>query len=423
MAAFQTATGQARTTAADLRARPVTPGHVCTGWRQPGRATDLRHPAAPGRTAFAQQRLHAAAAAEPEDPRCLSAPGLRPSVAPLHHPATGGHDRGQSRPERAVRPAVRLHGHADAAQPGALRLHPFAQQPVAGVLRSPGDAQPGADAQPVRPLAAGLARDTDPWRLPGAVADHPLRADVRLSLFCPAGPAPAEQAAAGRHADGRPVQPVAAVRRFAPAEPHHLRPGGPGRPEHAVHRRLSLAQRLPPGALLRGRHGYLQHRRADRAAGAAGADHGRAPGPDRHPAGDHVPERVGDEHRPGRAPAQHHRERVQRQPRPRRQQRRGQCQGRVPGQDQPRDPHTDERRAGHDRAAAGHATVGQATRLRADHPQCRQRAADPDQRDPRHFQARVRADRAGRCAVRPQCTDRGLPEYFPRPRPSSRTSS
>ncbi len=33
---------------------------------------------------------------------------------------------------------------------------------------------------------------------------------------------------------------------------------------------------------------------------------------------------------------------------------------------------------------------------------------------PRHLQTRIRADRTGRCAVRPQRTDRRLPEHLPR---------
>ena len=39
---------------------------------------------------------------------------------------------------------------------------------------------------------------------------------------------------------------------------------------------LSLAERLPPGALVRGGHGGVQHRHADHSAGAAGPDPGRA---------------------------------------------------------------------------------------------------------------------------------------------------
>ncbi len=67
----------------------------------------------------------------------------------------------------------------------------------------------------------------------------------------------------------------------------------------------------------------------------------------------------------------------------------------IPRQYEPRDPHADERRDRHDRAAAGYAPQRRATRVRRGGPrQCR-RAAERDQRYSRHLQARGAPRRAG----------------------------
>ncbi len=89
-------------------------------------------------------------------------------------------------------------------------------------------------------------------------------------------------------------------------------------------------------------------------------------------------------------------------------------QGQVPRPHQPRGTHPAQRRAGDDRAAPRHAAVGPPARLRADHPQRRQRAAGADQRDLRHQRPGVRRDRAGRGAVRPARAARRLPGNLPR---------
>jgi hypothetical protein len=66
-------------------------------------------------------------------------------------------------------------------------------------------------------------------------------------------------------------------------------------------------------------------------------------------------------------------------------------QERLPGHHEPRDPHADERRDRHERAAAGHAARRRAARLRQHHPRQRRRAADHHQRHPRLLEDRGRA--------------------------------
>ncbi|KWV86669.1 hypothetical protein PFLmoz3_03753 [Pseudomonas fluorescens] len=220
-------------------------------------------------------------------------------------------------------------------------------------------------------MAAELARNPDPRCLPGPAADRTLWADVRLPLLHAPGPAPAEQSVDGRHPADHPVRPAPVVRQHLAAEHHHLCPGRAGGPEHAVCLGLSLAKRLPPGALVRGGHGGIQHRHADHSARTARPYPGGATGADRHPVELYLPQWPADEPGPRRAPARHCRNPFQPEPRPGGQQCRNRRQSRVPGEDQPRNPHAHERCAGHDRVAAGHAVVGEATRLCADHPQRR----------------------------------------------------
>ena len=73
----------------------------------------------------------------------------------------------------------------------------------------------------------------------------------------------------------------------------------------------------------------------------------------------------------------------------------------VPGHDEPRDPHADERGDRHERPAARHAARRRAARLRGDDPRFRRRAADHHQRHPRLLEDRSRADGHRGAAVRP----------------------
>ena len=77
-------------------------------------------------------------------------------------------------------------------------------------------------------------------------------------------------------------------------------------------------------------------------------------------------------------------------------------QERVPGDDEPRDPHADERGDRHERPAAGHAADRRAARLRGDDPRLRRRAADDHQRHPRLLEDRGRAH-GHRGAARSTC--------------------
>ena len=72
----------------------------------------------------------------------------------------------------------------------------------------------------------------------------------------------------------------------------------------------------------------------------------------------------------------------------------------VPGHDEPRDPHADERDHRHERPAARHAARRRAARLRRDDPDLRRRAADDHQRHPRLLEDRGRPGRARGGAVR-----------------------
>ena len=76
-------------------------------------------------------------------------------------------------------------------------------------------------------------------------------------------------------------------------------------------------------------------------------------------------------------------------------------QERLPGDDEPRDPHADERRHRHERAAARHAADRRAARLRRHHPRQRRRAADDHQRHPRLLEDRGRAHGHRSAALRP----------------------
>ena len=73
----------------------------------------------------------------------------------------------------------------------------------------------------------------------------------------------------------------------------------------------------------------------------------------------------------------------------------------VPGDDEPRDPHADERRHRHERAAARHAAGARAARLRRDHPRLGRRAADDHQRHPRLLEDRGRPHGGRASALRP----------------------
>jgi two-component system, sensor histidine kinase RetS len=69
------------------------------------------------------------------------------------------------------------------------------------------------------------------------------------TFFASRGAAPAAQTAVAGHPDHRPGRPVAAVYRQPAAEPHHLRPGRAGKPEHPGRLGLPLAKGLQAGAL------------------------------------------------------------------------------------------------------------------------------------------------------------------------------
>ena len=66
-------------------------------------------------------------------------------------------------------------------------------------------------------------------------------------------------------------------------------------------------------------------------------------------------------------------------------------QERLPGDDEPRDPHADERRHRHERRAARHAADRRSARGRNDDPRQRRGAADDHQRHPRLFEDRGRS--------------------------------
>ena len=76
-------------------------------------------------------------------------------------------------------------------------------------------------------------------------------------------------------------------------------------------------------------------------------------------------------------------------------------QERLPGHDEPRNPHADERSHRHERAAARHAAQRRAARLCGHHPRQRRHAADHHQRHPRLLQDRSRAHGHRGAALRP----------------------
>ena len=78
-----------------------------------------------------------------------------------------------------------------------------------------------------------------------------------------------------------------------------------------------------------------------------------------------------------------------------------QAKSALPRDDEPRDPHADERRDRHERAAARHAAQRRAARLRRDDPRLGRRAADDHQRHPRLLEDRGRPDGHRGAAVRP----------------------
>ncbi len=158
---------------------------------------------------------------------------------------------------------------------------------------------------------------------------------------------------------------------------HRIRPGlGPARPL-AAHARRTAAQ----GRASRRRdHRRLARPRHDAAAADRSAADLRRPGRDRDPE---------------RAPVQGGAGGARR----RRGGQRG--QERVPGHDEPRDPHADERGDRHERAAARHAAGRRAARLRRHHPRLGRRAADDHQRHPRLLQDRGRAHGPRGAALRP----------------------
>ncbi len=73
----------------------------------------------------------------------------------------------------------------------------------------------------------------------------------------------------------------------------------------------------------------------------------------------------------------------------------------VPRDDEPRDPHADERGDRHERAAARHEARHRAARLRRDDPRLRRRAAHDHQRHPRLLEDRGRAHGHRGASVRP----------------------
>ncbi len=397
----------------DLRPAGAVPGLLPGAGRPTGAGPAHRRvatvPGAPA--ALALLPVLAAGRRQADDP--VRADDLQPSADGLVRP-----DR-RSRPGRPgearlrLRHAARRHAPAADVQPDPLRLLAQRQQPVAGGgARGAGGlrrGEPGAGGV----LAAGTQVQPVADRRPRRPRRRGEPAVVRLQLLprhCgkPPEPPPARRGAVdpGGRRDHR-LHPATLVQLA------DLPAGDPQFAQRPADRGLALVSRLPAGAPDRCRDDRVQRRlhgvpagtvrhQATR-SGLAGARrvqlrHPRRAGPERlahrTPAAD-----------PAAQPATAHQ---------RGGAHRGIAdQGRVPGQDQPRDPHAHERRAGDDRTAPRHPVVGEAARLRADHPQRRQRAAHADQRDPRHLQAGVRADRAGRSAVRPQRADRGLPGYLP----------
>ncbi len=106
----------------------------------------------------------------------------------------------------------------------------------------------------------------------------------------------------------------------------------------------------------------------------------------RRPGGDRDPERAAVQADPGSPRCGRDRER---------------SQERLPGHDEPRDPHADERGHRHERAAARHAAQRRAARLCGHHPRQRRHAADHHQRHPRLLQDRSRAHGHRGAALRP----------------------
>src|SRR5207253_10384933 len=96
-------------------------------------------------------------------------------------------------------------------------------------------------------MAVGLARLANARRLPVLAADRALRPDVRLPILRSPWPTSAEQTVAGRYPSHHLVRLAAALCQHTAAEHHDLCAGGSRRPEHAVRRVLSLAERLPSG--------------------------------------------------------------------------------------------------------------------------------------------------------------------------------
>ena len=96
-------------------------------------------------------------------------------------------------------------------------------------------------------------------------------------------------------------------------------------------------------------------------------------------------------------------------------------QERLPGDDEPRDPHADERRHRHERAAAGHAADRGPARLRHHHPRLRRFAADHHQRHPRLLQDRGRAHGHRAPPLRPARV-RGIGDGPDRPRARPRST-
>ncbi len=91
-------------------------------------------------------------------------------------------------------------------------------------------------------------------------------------------------------------------------------------------------------------------------------------------------------------------------------------QGVVPGDDEPRDPHADERRDRHERTAARHRPSATPAGVRRDHPLQRRVTARHHQRHPRLLEDRRRSPGAGGQPVRPA----GLRRVGVRPRHRAR---
>nr|GEU28426.1 hypothetical protein [Tanacetum cinerariifolium] len=263
-------------------------------------------------------------------------------------------------------------GRSAAGAAGPRPLHPSGRpvrqrRATAGPLRA---SAPGAGVDPVHARAPSRAQ---PWRA------HRRRRH-RAQRIADVGGHPEKPGRclrygrAGLHDGTADCRPFARQRGRAGGAPDRGRTAGQPRPAHRAH--PAPARRRPGRA----------DRQFQRHAGAGGSARRRA----------------GAVPRPARAPGgRAHRAAGKSQERGR---------GRQPGKKrvsrhhEPRDPHPDERRAGHDGTAAGHAPVGPAAALHQHGQAVRRTPAGDHQRHPRFFQDRGR-----------QAHGRIHPVQFPRP--------